>query len=247
MQQSPSQKPLPELRCVTLPAKKRVVVTDLVERMGHGGQDPDLVISPVREATEALGKRRKKCAADHPYSDKRGVYIITDNAGYIIYIGETARRFLPYLRAKLGVGRGCYGGEGDSVCHGTYWRRHVLLLDRQNPRVAAGLACLLQGVFRVFLIPIEFKVPQAKIAERRAFRAIESRLLGYHEELSGYRPSLNYGGCDVVTGNSVPYRSRLPRKVSDYLRRCAQRQKAESQPLVAPGKPAKRGDTGRDA
>jgi hypothetical protein len=234
--QSPSQKPLPELRCVTLPAKKSVVVTDLVERMGHDGQHPDLVIAPVREATEALGKRRKKCAAGHTYSDKRGVYIITDSAGYIIYIGETASRFIPYLRAKLGLGEGCYGGQGDSVSHGTYWMRHVLLLDRQNPRVAAGLACLRQGGFRVFLIPIEIKVPQAKLAERRAFRALESRLLGYHEEMSGYRPALNYGGCDVVTGNSMRYRSRLPRKVSDYLRRCTRRQKAELQsPGASPG------------
>lgn len=204
-----------------------VAVVDLVERWKCVDQYRKHVNAPLMDVTEALYADTWMCGSDgavHQCWDKRGVYIITDDIGNIIYIGETASRFVPYLRTKLGLNIRARSEEEVPVCDGSYWIKHVRLLDVNNPRVAAGLACLCHGQFRVFLIPVDVKVSQSTLSERREFRALESRLLDCHEELSGYRPPLNYSGCDVATGNSLPYGSRLPRKVSDFLRRFSRRQ-----------------------
>ncbi len=201
----------------------RVHVFDLFQFPAELLGNPELAVYAPVDLTGSLACQTsvENCMhmEVHPYLIKSGVYALTDNQGSVIYIGQTSAEFGVYIRNKLGMESvSDHQIEGTIIkCTARYWMDNVSLLDASNERVRNALVQLLNGEFRVYLLPVELRNATSKEAYQRALRSLEKNLLTRCEQLTGYRPPLNYSGSNSPSANSVAHGHRVPKKVRRFL------------------------------
>jgi len=202
----------------------RIHVFDLFQFPAELLSDPGLSVYAPVDITATLACQTSVANSTHmdvhPYLTKGGVYALTDNQGSVFYIGQTSADFGDYIRNKLGMESVSDSQiEGMIIkCTAHYWMDSVSLLDAANERVGNALAQLLNGEFRVYLLPVELGNAISKESYKRALRSLEKILMARCEQLTGYRPPLNYSGSNSPSGNSVAHGCRTQKKVRQLLK-----------------------------